>query len=122
MATQVEKKSTKRLEEANRSLNDAVREGELKKKDMVNKMKAQDKIPVTISPMYKPYFGEVMEVIINGVYVSVPCDGRQHMIPECFASEVNARIFAADESQRRANRMADITKNNEDVQGDINFF
>jgi hypothetical protein len=120
---EVAKKSSKRLEAANVSLNDSVRKGEIYRKTvMQQKYLKQEKVPVTISPMYKPYFGEVMEIIINGIYVSVPCDGKVHKIPKTFANEVNARILAVDDAQRRADRMADVAKNREEIAGDIKFF
>ena len=119
---EVEKKSSKRLEAANRGINDGVREGEKRKISLKQEYLAQEKIPVTISPMYKPYFGEVMELVINGIYVSIPCDGRAHEVPKTFASEANYRIYAVDNEQRRADRMADVANNHESIGGEINFF
>lgn len=115
--------TSKRLEAANVNLNSEVKKAEMYRKTTLQQTYlSQPKVAVTISPMYKPYFGEVMEVIINGIYISVPCDGRHHEIPETFADEVNRRIMAVDESNRRADQMADVANNREEVQGDIQFF
>ena len=115
--------ASKRLEAANIELNAEVKKKEIyRKTTLKQKYLAEEKVPVTISPMYAPYFGEIMEVSINGIYLSIPCDGKSYNIPETFASEVNARIMAVDESQRRADRMADVAKNHEDSQGDIQYF
>lgn len=115
--------SSKRLEAANVELNDAVKKKEMyRKTSLKERYLNEPKVPVTISPMYKPYFGEIMEIQINGIYVSVPCDGLPHKIPETFASEVNHRIMRVDDQQRRASRMADVTNNGESVQGEIQYF
>ena len=115
--------SSKRLTAANVSLNEEVKNKEMyRKTTMKQRFLDEPKVPVTISPMYKPYFGEVMEIQINGIYVSVPCDGAPHQVPETFASEVNHRIMRVDDQQRRANRMADVTNNSESVQGEIQYF
>lgn len=112
--------SSKRLEAANVALNDEVKKKEMHRKTTLKeRYLKQEKVPVTISPMYEPYFGKVMEIQINGHYVSVPCDGKPHMLPKTFASEAFARINAVDEEQRRADRMADVTNNREVVQGEL---
>lgn len=83
---------------------------------------AQPKISISISPMYRPYFGNSMEVIINGVYCAIPVDGKVYQVPRSFANEVARRIKAVDEQNTRADKLADVTGNHENYIGELQLF
>lgn len=88
---------------------------------LVAKFSDEEQVPVNLSPMYQPYFGVVMPVIINGIMISVPVDGRTYNIPKSFAAEVFARRNAIDDQQRKGARMADVAKNGEAYIGELKF-
>lgn len=58
--------------------------------------KEEEKVKVQISPFYRPYFGNNMPIILNGIAVYVPCDGRMYEIPKSFADIVGERIGRID--------------------------
>jgi len=61
----------------------------------------EEKIDVTGSPFYRPYFGDVMPININGFLVCVPLDGKHYKIPKTFADVFNERIKRIDATQTR---------------------
>ena len=67
-----------------------------------------DKFEVSISPMYKPYFGEVMAVGLNGLFIYVACDGKRYSVPKEYASIIATRIRGVDDMLARRNKMADV--------------
>jgi hypothetical protein len=81
--------------------------------------RAQEKVTLSISPLYRPYFGNVMEILLNGVYCAVPVDGRSYALPKSFAYEVYRRVAAVDAQNKRAEKMADVTKNHENFIGEL---
>lgn len=81
-----------------------------------------DKVPIKVSPMYAPYFGNVMRVELNGIAVYVPIDGSTHLVSAPFADEVESRIAMIDAIQRRQNKMADISHNAESSPGELRLF
>lgn len=113
-----EKKTTKTAKTA--SLQELQKENDLQVRNLqeaqlqlADAYKKEDKVEVTISPMYKPYFGNNMPVIINGVSVYVPVNGRAYKIPKSFAMEVRGRIRAVDDQINRQKRLADVANNHE---------
>jgi hypothetical protein len=81
--------------------------------------KEQDKVEVSVSPLYRPYFGDVMTIIINGVYCALPVDGRTYRLPKSFANEVARRIHAIDKQNTRAERLSDVQNNHENFVGEL---
>lgn len=100
----------------------AVANAERERKALARSFKEQEKVPVQISPLYRPYFGRVMTVTINGVSVAVPCDGKTYMIPKTFAEEVKVRIFKRDRLIQKKNRLGDVQNNFEASPGELNLF
>lgn len=82
----------------------------------------QKKVDITISPLYRPYFGAVMEIIINGVYCAVPVDGRTYKLAKTFADEAARRIKAVDKQNKRAEKLADVQNNHETFIGELQLF
>lgn len=66
------------------------------KAKMAKQFKEQPKVKVQISPFYRPYFGNNMPIILNGIAVYVPCDGKMYEIPKAFADIVGERIGRID--------------------------
>ena len=92
-------------------------------KDQLRKEYSEEnKVPVEVSPMYKPYFGSVMRVAINGVMIYMPVDGTTHLVPQSFGDEIKRRRMAIDTMLTKQNRMADISRNMETAPGELNLF
>ena len=104
------------------SSNKAVAEGEKERKMLAHSMKQQEKVPVSISPLYRPYFGRTMPVTINGTSVYVPCDGKTYLVPKMFADEIKVRISNQDELFAKKRRLSDVSKNFEASPGELRIF
>ncbi len=115
--TVVEKRQTEMVD-ANRQLTQA----EDRKKELHKLYKAEDKVPMYLSPMYRPYFGNVMRVMINGISIFFKVDGSTQNIPKTFADEVVSRRISVDTMLARRSRMSEIPKNNERTPGELNLF
>jgi hypothetical protein len=92
-----------------------------KNKRLVEVYRNEKKIPVQGSPMYRPYFGNNMPIIINGIAIYVPLDGQQYEIPESFAAIFFDRISRIDEQINMRRRMAAISDNVEAYAGERNL-
>ena len=68
--------------------------------------------------MYRPYFGNNMPIIINGVAIYVPLDGQLYEIPESFAAVFLDRISRVDEQIRVRKQMASVSENSESYAGE----
>lgn len=93
------------------------REG--KRKALVNRYMAEDKVPVTISPFYAPHFGKVVPVLVNGIRVDIPADGRTYKINKTHADEVISKLRRVDNFMARQKRAADVSKNLEHNVGEL---
>ena len=98
--------ATAKTKEVNNTLETEVRQRQSKKKQMLEAFKKQDKVQVSGSPFYKPYFGEVMVIMLNGITTAVPLDGRPHEIPAAFADEFYTRIHRIDAQNERMGILA----------------
>lgn len=81
----------------------------------------EEKVRVIGSPMYRPYFGNVMNLTINGIAVFVPLDGQSYEIPATFAALFNERIAAVDEMNRVRSQMANSAQNVERYAGELDL-
>lgn len=88
---------------------------------LVDRYKEEKKIPVQGSPMYRPYFGNNMPIILNGIAIYVPLDGQQYEIPESFAAIFLDRISRIDEQINMRKQMAAISDNIESYAGERNL-
>ena len=100
----------------------AVANAERDRKALAKSFKEQEKVPVQISPLYRPYFGRVMTVTINGVSVAIPCDGKTYYVPKTFAEEAKVRIFKRDRLIQKKNSLGDVSNNFETSPGELNLF
>ena len=99
-----------------------VAKAEMGRRQLGEKFRNEEKVPVSISPLYKPYFGNVMTVSINGISCAVPVDGKTYQIPKSFAEEVNIRKFKQDELMERAKKLSDVKNNFETSPGELALF
>lgn len=88
---------------------------------LVDYYKEEKKVPVQGSPMYRPYFGNNMPIILNGIAIYVPLDGQQYEIPESFAAIFFDRISRIDEQINMRKKMAAISDNIESYAGERNL-
>lgn len=100
----------------------SVGQAEIQRRKLAAYYNKQDKIPVSISPLYKPYFGKVMTVTINGISCAVPVDGKTYKIPRAFAQEVEARKYRQDELLEKKKGMSDVQNNFESSPGELTLF
>ena len=103
---------------ANLELSKKVNALEETRKSVAVTYKNEKKVAVQGSPMYRPYFGNNMPIIINGVAIYVPLDGQQYEIPESFAAVVLDRISRVDEQIRVRKQMASVSENSESYAGE----
>ena len=92
------------------------------RKALAEVYRREPKKSVMVAPMYAAYFGKVMHVMINGISIAVPCDGRPYDIPKTFAGEVFRRINAINDQQSKAKRYSDVNSNIEGAPGELALF
>lgn len=93
-----------------------------RQKTLLEKYKAEKKVPVRIAPSYAKYFGKIMRMSINGIAVAVPCNGQTIELPASFAAEAYARMAYQDGLENRRLKMSNYEANFERRPGDISFF
>lgn len=103
---------------ANLELSKKVNALEETRRSVADTYKNEKKVAVQGSPMYRPYFGNNMPIIINGVAIYVPLDGQQYEIPESFAAVFLDRISRVDEQIRVRKQMASVSENSESYAGE----
>lgn len=108
-AKQVLDKAAIAMIEANREIIKA----SSRRKELIKHYKGEEQVVTYISPMYRPYFGNVMTVTINGISIRFPIDGSKQEIPATFADEIERRRQNIDNIIKKQKRMAAV-KENED--------
>ena len=99
-----------------------VAKAEMGRRQLGEKFRNEEKVPVSISPLYKPYFGNVMTVSINGISCAVPVDGQTYWVPKSFAEEVNVRMFRQNELMEKAKKLSNVQNNFETSPGELALF
>lgn len=102
--------------------NKAVAQAEKERKELVKSLKKQEYVPVQVSPLYRPYFGRVMTVTINGASIAIPCDGKTYKVPKTYAEEIKVRIYRQDQLFAKKRRLSDVTNNLEASPGELQIF
>ena len=87
-----------------------------------DKLSKQKRVSVTIAPQYRPYFGDVMAVFLQGLAVYVPVDGRSYQIPEDFAAIVHERLARVNAHLLKCERMSNIQANVESYAGELKLY
>ena len=115
MPSEKQTKLREALQEQSKQIASAVREQE----NLAIRYRNEDKVTVAVSPLYRPYFGNVMKVSINGISIYMPIDNTPHQIPKSFADEIYGRINAVDAIMKKQDRMANISANIESTPGEL---
>ena len=103
------------LQEQSQQIASAVKE----QVNLANRYRSEEKVTVSVSPLYRPYFGNVMQVSINGISIYMPIDNTPHKIPKTFADEIYSRVNAIDAIMKKQDRMANISANVETTPGEL---
>lgn len=111
------KKPTEKVEAALEHVNERAAQ-----KRMAAKYKQEKLVEVSISPMYAPEFSKNMPVVLNGVRVNVPVDGKNYKVPYSFALEIRNRIAAVDDKHKNLNRLSNVASNFERSPGELKLF
>lgn len=93
-----------------------------KQKLLLKTYRNQNKVSVRVAPSYAKYFGRTMRVTINGIAVTIRCDGKSVQVPEIFAAEIYRRMNHVDDYENRAAKMSEFQRNHESSPGSLNFF
>ena len=56
----------------------------------------ENKIPVSVPKTFASQFGQSLDITVNGVRVSIPCDGKTYFINETHAIHAKERIAKVD--------------------------
>ena len=56
----------------------------------------EHKIPVSIPKTFQSQFGQTLDITVNGVRVSIPCDGKTYYINETHAIHARERLAKVD--------------------------
>lgn len=117
-APQAPKTAHQVMAQANKKL----QEGKHRKKALMKKYKEEEKVPMYLSPMYRPYVGNVMPVSINGIKIYFKVDGSTQLVPKTFADEIANRRIQIDAILTKQSRMADVQANAEGTPGELKMF
>jgi len=93
-----------------------------RRKELLKIYREEPLVPMYLSPMYRPYLGNVMTVYINGIHVSFSVDGSTQMVPQTFADDIVSKRLAIDATITKQNRMANIKSNFESAPGELKLF
>jgi phospholipid N-methyltransferase len=89
---------------------------------MAAKYKSEPLVEIAISPLYANEFSNNMPIVLNGVRINIPVNGKVYKIPYSFALEVRNRIAAVDEKAKKLNRLSDVPNNFERSPGELKLF
>ena len=95
---------------------------EMGRRKLGEKFRKEEKVPVSIPPLYKPYFGKVMTVSINGISCAIPVDGKTYNVPKSFADEAKIRMFRQNEMFEKQRKLGDVQNNIESSPGELALF
>ena len=94
-------------------------EAEARRKRLLAHYKAEPKRSIYMSPMYRPYVGNVMRVMLNGISIYFPVDGAAHEVPSSFADIIEERRVAIDSIILKKTNMANVSGNFEANPGEL---
>jgi hypothetical protein len=99
-----------------------LKRAETRRKALIKRYKEEEKVSMYLSPMYRPYFGNVMSVSINGVTIFFKVDGSMQRVPKTFADEITSRRMRVDAILTKQGKMASISDNFETAPGELRIF
>lgn len=89
------------------SLNDL----QVRQNKFLDKVRNEEKVPVSVAPQYASEFSNNMRVTINGISVFIPIDGKTYMVPETFAAEIQRRVYNVNRKLNRFKRKGNTANN-----------
>jgi hypothetical protein len=92
------------------------------RKILHKRYKDEPKVPMYLSPMYRPHFGKVMTVSINGISIFFKVDGSTQMVPKTFADEITSRRMQIDAILTKQSKMSNVPNNLESAPGELKLF
>ena len=92
------------------------------RKELLTVYKAEEKVERSLSPLYEPYLGKVIQISINGITIAFPVNGTTHKVPQSFADEIDSRRMAIDATLLKAKKMSNIAENHENFPGELQMF
>lgn len=95
---------------------------EAKRRGLIKDYKAEPLVSMYLSPLYRPYFGNVMRITINGISIWFKVDGSEQKVPQTFADEIVSRRLNVDKILTRKGKMSNIGANVENSPGEITLF
>lgn len=99
-----------------------LRAADLTRKSLVEEYRSEENVTRSVSPLYQPYLGKVIQISINGITIAFPINGTSHKVPRSFADEIDSRVMAIDATINKAKKMADIPENHERYPGELQMF
>ena len=100
----------------------ALMSAESKRKELMGYYTSEEKEKIQVSPMYRPYFGNVMPVSLNGISIFFPINGTVHEVPKSFADVIQGRVYSIDQMLLKQKRLSDVPNNFESTPGALNLF
>jgi len=82
----------------------------------------EPKVQMYLSPTYRPYLGNVMRVMINGISIYFKVDGSTQPVPQTFADEITNRRLKIDALMTKTTNLANIRQNYENTPGELGLF
>lgn len=92
------------------------------RRELIAYYKGEEKVERSLSPLYEPYLGKVIQISINGITIAFPVNGTTHKVPQSFADEIDSRRMAVDATLLKAKKMAAISDNHESYPGELQMF
>ena len=99
-----------------------LQEADNRRKKLVDHYKREEKVPMYLSPMYRPHFGNVMQVMINGISIFFKVDGTTQLVPQSFADEITGRRILVDNMLAKQQKLSNVSENYESAPGELNLF
>ncbi len=92
------------------------------RKDLIKHYRDEEHVTTYLAPLYRPHFGNVMVISVNGIRISFPIDGSKQDIPITYADEIDRRRRCVDAITTKQNRMADVRNNYESNPGELKLY
>ena len=97
----------------------SIAEADRRRAKLTEHYKGEETVSMYLSPMYRPYVGNVMRVMINGISIFFKVDGSTQTVPKTFADEITARRLAIDAIIMKQKKMDNVSGNLENAPGDL---
>jgi hypothetical protein len=96
--------------------------GDAARRDLAARYKAEELIPVSISPFYRGHLGSNLCLSLNGIPVYVRVNGQTHYIPKSYADLLAQKLKRVDIQTLRQGMMSETSINLEQSPGALKFF